>query len=97
MSEEYEAIREALIALLCVGDEINYICISDKGHIEIAKDPVRKIREKYIFTKCWSFIPFELIEHYNGELYAWERYSFYTREEKVREMIKIIELNGQRV
>jgi hypothetical protein len=90
MSEEYEKIRETLLSLLCVGDSINYMYYDSRGRISICKDIVNRIEEKYIFTGMWSYAYLDIIEQYEGQLYIWEKYSFYTREEKIDAMIKII-------
>jgi hypothetical protein len=94
MNEEYAIIREALIALLCVGDKINYIHYCSDGHYSIRESLIVAIHKKGIVIQNWAatdeICSLNAIEHYQGELYIWEEPQV-MRDRKIERMIEIIE------
>jgi hypothetical protein len=79
MFEEYEAIKEALIALLCVGDCIRYAHINMNGSLVFRECSVVEIREKEFVVKkpdypsyLYCIFYFAALEHYEGHLYILE-------------------------
>jgi hypothetical protein len=102
MDEEYFKIREALIKLLCVGDEINIIySFKDnnpglRAFSIIKKCIVVKLNDRHIKVQSTLYNSFIVeiseIEAYEGKLYIWENKD--PHSVKMKEMIKIIESKG---
>jgi hypothetical protein len=93
MTDGYEEIREALIALLCIGDKIYYIHSWD-NHDIITKSYIIEIfpgglaiqNRVTIRRTCY----FSWMEHYEGKLYIWENFRIMRRELKIEAMIEIL-------
>jgi hypothetical protein len=107
MTLEYKQMREALIALLCVGDKIPrihkmpgkyhrdtnthdyYYHIKYSTVVEITENDINLLTSKTIHLGALKWI-----EAYEGELYFWGEISAFSpprRDNKIKEMIKIIE------
>jgi hypothetical protein len=89
MDEEYEKIREALIALMCVGDEIRYIYSFAGDCHTIYRTVITRIDETELCVLDWGVCGLYRIEHYEGKLYIWER-TFQTRRSKFYKMLEIL-------
>jgi hypothetical protein len=93
MTQEYEEIREALIALLCVGDKIMYIhcgAFVKVGYhiIKICEDGVI-LKELNQIKLLWREF-----EHYKGVLHAWDVSPLvcpYRTDKRINEMIRLLE------
>lgn len=90
MTQEYEDLREGLLALLCVGDEINYLHSGMAGYNQAthSKEPYHTLL-RYRVTDVISndMIKIESfgytstvfpssIEVYDGELYIWSNAAY---------------------
>jgi hypothetical protein len=73
VAKNYNTIREALIALLCVGDSINYLHHSLGLGIMVTRHTVIEITDEFIKLADYRFsvYKFSTIEQYKGELYVW--------------------------
>jgi hypothetical protein len=89
MSEEYEQIREVLLALMCVGDKINYIYFCHGGYYRIYKTIVNEIEKEAVRIDGWGMCALYAVEHYQGELYVWERH-YPRNDDRLEAMAKII-------
>jgi hypothetical protein len=94
MNKEYEQMRGALLALLCVGDKINLIHHYAEGSDIIKPCYVLKIEPDSIVIENWGAWAencyIKSIEQYKGELYIWKERQI-KRKDKIRKMISIIE------
>jgi hypothetical protein len=104
MNEEYEIVREGLLALLCVGDRINYL-LTGIGDIDtnytiavhfvntILDDGNLMIRDDLGYS---HYLPLKCVEVYKGKLYAMDIphlvYAFRSPE-RIERMNNIIENN----
>jgi hypothetical protein len=95
--------REALIALLCVGDRINYVMFNEDNtdHIVIHRFIITYIDKELIRVQddldfCHTMW-IKAIEHYNGELYIWQakftRFP-YRSHERIMKLIEILKSKG---
>lgn len=89
MDEEYLLMREALIALLCVGEKINHIYLTHGGYNVVYRDRIVELTDGKIVLDLWGTCCDVLIEHYNGELYIWSN-APKDQKDRVKEMIEII-------
>lgn len=100
MDEEYFQIREALIKLLCIGDEMNIIYARNDAGIKsfsvIKKCIVMDINDRHIKVQSTPYNTFLVeiinVEAYEGKLYIWETTGLHSR--KVKNMIEIIKSKG---
>jgi hypothetical protein len=81
--------REALCSLMCVGDWIKYIYRGHGGYHIIIRSKIVEIRENEIVVQDLGICDMTYIEHYNGELYVWER-AYIDQERKIEDLIEII-------
>ncbi|KAA6341029.1 MAG: hypothetical protein EZS28_052489 [Streblomastix strix] len=94
---EYLEIREARLALLCVGEEIAHIHSFQGGPDKIKKYVITNITENGIVIEHLGYSSLchtDRIEYYAGNLYIWNTprtYNNYSRMGKVSAMIQIIE------
>jgi hypothetical protein len=94
MTKEYEMIREALIALLCVNDKVYYIHrwngfnIIRKSYVtSILPNIGITIQNRYtINTNC----SFGSMEHNEGKLYIWDDIGQMRRKKKIENMMEIL-------
>jgi hypothetical protein len=96
IGKNYDTIREALIALLCVGDSINYLHHSIGLGLMVTRHTVTEITDEFIKLADYRFsiYKFFTIEHYKGELYIWcEEYGSYRLRTtpRILRMIELIE------
>jgi hypothetical protein len=89
--KEYNLIREALMALMCVGDEINHLYYCHGGYNTILRCRILEITDYKVVIEDWGSCNLSSIEHYQGELYIWEEKYYFNREAKVERMIELIE------
>jgi hypothetical protein len=95
--EEYLLVREARLALLCVGEELSFVHLFQDEANKIKRYNIIEINNDSVVIEYLgysSFVPINNIEYYEGELYAWnppQRYNNYSRMGKVEAMIQIIE------
>jgi hypothetical protein len=96
MTEEYEQIREGLIAMMCVGDGIFTIHSGSNGwqHI-IARHHVGEIYENSFRVKEYNngIYTWREIEYYDGHLYVWNMkpsYYNYRTDKRIKKMIEVI-------
>jgi hypothetical protein len=94
MTNEYEQIREGLIALMCVGSTVNYIVNTPSGKIT-RECEVLSVREKdFVIQKpgypsyLYCTFQYKALEHFNGELFIWEDLQC-SREEKLAKIAKV--------
>jgi hypothetical protein len=97
MDEDYSVIREALLALLCVGDEIYYVFqgIGNRYHVRLCTiDKILNEDQIVINSGNLGFMTIqytELVDVYNGKPYIWSAChirDFNGRLEKLSEIIK---------
>jgi hypothetical protein len=97
MNEEYEQIREALIALLCVGDEMRFIHTGTLTTFMITSQNVAEIHESCNSFRLVNGVVlhnFNEVEYYQGALYIWGAdktklpYRSAKRFEKIVDIIK---------
>lgn len=94
---EYLQIREARLALLCVGEDIFYLHSFATDHNALRKYPIGEINEQGIIIHNLGYAAecsFDTIEYHQGDLYIWKApppYCDYTRMGKVDAMIQLIE------
>jgi hypothetical protein len=94
MSEEYEEIRKALIALLCVNDHVyhmfhrnGYNIIRDSYILTIIPDRGIVIQNHATISQtCY----FGSMEHYEGRLYIWEGIQI-PRKVRMQNMLEMIQ------
>lgn len=107
MTSKYEEMREALIALLCVGDKIKRIhgipddynskTRSYNHHWEIRSSYVEEITDNDIKIRTSNTADsntLKYIEAYKGELYFWGNIDCFPvpkRENKITQIMKIVE------
>jgi hypothetical protein len=101
--EEYENIRNGLLALLCVGDKINYIAFGHNQRYNIIYQYLITYVEEVIIRiqddlGYFHNIYKSTIEHYNGELYIWQGMSTppYRSQKRIKELAKIVESTYER-
>jgi uncharacterized protein (UPF0261 family) len=106
MTQEYEAIREGLLALLCIGDQINYIHSGIGGFNRTTgeNEPYHTILRYYVidvigpgiikignYGSISTVLP-TAIEMYNGELYVWHNSSFTSYPTRKERIAKMTEI-----
>jgi hypothetical protein len=96
IEKNYNTIRNALIALLCVGDTIKLLHhISGLG-LTITKHHITEISEREIKLESYHYSPYKLysVEYYQGELYIYtedeEKFN-YRSESRIIRMWRLIE------
>jgi hypothetical protein len=105
MNEEYEQIREGLIALICVGSKIKVIVNTlSRRYQNIAVYTVigfyndeKLMMKDELDYKCG--LPIKALEVYKGELYSWEisgKYYYFRSLKRINKMIEIIESKDTR-
>jgi hypothetical protein len=104
-SEEYEQIREGLIALICIGDKIKVIVNTlSRRYNNIAIYTVagfyndeKLMMKDELDYKCG--LPIKALEVHKGELYSWEingKHYPYRSAKRINKMIEIIESKDTR-
>jgi hypothetical protein len=98
--KEYKCIKKALIALICVGDEINNIhrrSLRD-GTFVISKFIVSEIGDNGFTISSWGYeikCSFHAVEHYEGQLYVFEEPKLScTRKARMNKIIRTIQRYG---
>jgi hypothetical protein len=96
MTKEYKELREARLALLCVGDQINYIHLGVGGFKRVvAKHSVFRIFDYGIRLQGYSHldVPWNAIDLYKDELYILETSEIlypYHSKKRLNEMSEIL-------
>lgn len=99
MNKEYEQIRKALIALLCVGDTINWLRSDSlmKYHwvdpYTVSEISPHKIL--VVYGEWHGSICRKEIEYYKGQLYIWDAsdaFYPYRGKRRIKEIISRLEL-----
>jgi hypothetical protein len=96
VTQEYEQLREALLALLCVGDKINQICYDSIANYAIMEQRISMILKNTVKLERYNWIMFKFntIEQHEGELYIWssDHGKFHYRsDQRLKKIIEIIE------
>jgi hypothetical protein len=98
MDKDYKLVREALIALMCVGDKIYYITYTD--HIE-TWDIIMVEEDRITVDTGARYHPkhyFDSIEAYEGKLYILcNSLSILSKNKRVQSVIEIVEANERRI
>jgi hypothetical protein len=91
MNKEYRLIREARLALLCVGDTIYFISSTRR----IYSYHINKVEEDRIYIEVGGgyspFYMFNIMETYEGKIYVYLDYRAENCEQRLKRMIEIIE------
>jgi hypothetical protein len=96
MTREYKELREARLALLCVGDQINYIHLGVGGHKHVvARHYITKILDYGVRLQGYSHIDilWDSIDLCRNELYVLESSKSlfpYCSQERLDEMLEIL-------
>jgi hypothetical protein len=95
--DEYKTIREALIALLCVGDEVVFICRRPPKYEDYTFDKrtIMAIEDDGVILQTWAYprkISMHTVEHHEGQIYFFEDsgYPLSCRARR-KKMLKILE------
>jgi hypothetical protein len=89
MIDEKEEIRGALLAMMCVGDNIKYIYPCHGGYYRIYKVRIMEVINTTIVVSDWGVCSKDSIDCYEGELYIWEtRYAY--SDARTKKMVTII-------
>jgi hypothetical protein len=75
MNKEYETVRKALLALLCVGDEVRWLrSNSILTNYYISTHIISEINGEEIVFRDWSLYKIykKHFECYKGQLYLWD-------------------------
>lgn len=99
IEKDYYKIREVLLSLLCVGNNIKFLHHITGLGLTLTKHTITEVSEKEIRLESYHYSAYRLcsIECYQGELYIWteeeEEYSYRSRERIIRmaELIKNVE------
>jgi hypothetical protein len=95
MNEKYEQVREALLALMCIEDEINLIFTSPGAcYHQIIKCHIQDLVDDGVVLREYNHVKhlFDEIEYYKGQLYIWGASKGYFRFRTEKRFNKIMQM-----